>query len=1134
MSAQERAQAWQVQLAAARHAGSTIVSESQTQSHHTLVTVGDGGHIRQTTDNAATVRTPLPPTPSVAPTPPTPRIPPVPPVPPVPPIPPIPHDIPPYGTRLGSSTLREHTAPGILDRRKSTKLVKPSKSRERERGIGKRGSPPPPITFTMADSEAVVEVREEDMTPGQESDAFEDASESTPKPVAAVPHVEALDEAAGLAINGAEDTAPSTIEVAALSNGDAKGTHSRQTTVDITPSLDSSMAASPPRDRSVSPSKRARQTMKGLSGDFVVTAPPPPSTSDRVHALDARQPRDSAAGASPRPTDGFARKASSGLSGLLGRMGSIRRPAKSPPARSESKIRQERVNTNGSMASLNESVNGMASIADESETSSLRPSLRDQFQDVRRREEHTIDELDNAVDDAPQRSPIGRKHSDAGILSRMGDDGLVIAPAKLGRAASTPGPLKSPTLDPKLPPGTASGITAGPADEPRPVNWDLWQTVVYEGPAAVRRTSGEELRQAIAAGIPPAIRGVVWQVLAESKNEELEAVYHTLKTRGTDAEQLRPAPATRTHSQSGLLNGTALEKESVASSTSSVHSVESTTATPATSAVASPPISVDGNPLDIQGKLVVEKQKRDSAALLKLEKAIRRDMGSRTSFSKYTQSAGLQESLFNNCKAYALFDEGVGYAQGINFITMPLLFNLSEEESFTLLVKLMSGYDLRSMFTPEMSGLHLRLYQFERLLEDLEPALYCHLRRRKVDPQLYATQWFLTLFAYRFPLQLVLRVYDLIFSEGLTAILKFGIVLMQRNREALLAMKDMSQLSAFLKEKIFDVYIDKSPSASSLLDSGFFGSVTGGADKELYRADEMVRDACNIEIAEAQLALYTSEWEDQQRTTLAQTTELENLRTANSSLTSRLKNLEERSQAQDTEHVTLASELVRLKVQLDEVLDESEGLKMQVQQLQGIVDTQPGLVEAKLKEEMERIMARNLEVQGQNRGLMEEQEEMERELVGAKMALAQLAHSRPTAFQTRFYDVGDTLVVFNLGDALLGVKDRRPSKGVTPEPTILCWLGERKLSFPARRTLHYTEDVDRVHFELGLDTSKLVFNHKDLGSTNIMVDVEDNCYIGIVDWEMAGFVPLLGLGSNGLLVLLWVYAGQGLRSMMLR
>src|SRR6266480_2787502 len=107
---------------------------------------------------------------------------------------------------------------------------------------------------------------------------------------------------------------------------------------------------------------------------------------------------------------------------------------------------------------------------------------------------------------------------------------------------------------------------------------------------------------------------------------------------------------------------------------------------------------------------------------------------------------------------------------------------MDEGEAFTLLVKLMNKYGLREMFIQDMPGLHLHLYQFERLLEDLQPALACHLHRRGVIPQLYATQWFLTLFAYRFPLQLVLRVYDLLLSEGLEgAILKFGVAVIARN-----------------------------------------------------------------------------------------------------------------------------------------------------------------------------------------------------------------------------------------------------------------------------------------------------------------------------------------------------------------
>src|SRR5207247_1899351 len=72
-----------------------------------------------------------------------------------------------------------------------------------------------------------------------------------------------------------------------------------------------------------------------------------------------------------------------------------------------------------------------------------------------------------------------------------------------------------------------------------------------------------------------------------------------------------------------------------------------------------------------------KKAKEEAAALQKLEKAIKRDLGARTSFSKYAVSARLQDGLFGVCKAYALFDEGVGYAQGMNFLAMPLLFNVS-------------------------------------------------------------------------------------------------------------------------------------------------------------------------------------------------------------------------------------------------------------------------------------------------------------------------------------------------------------------------------------------------------------------------------------------------------------------------
>ena len=313
---------------------------------------------------------------------------------------------------------------------------------------------------------------------------------------------------------------------------------------------------------------------------------------------------------------------------------------------------------------------------------------------------------------------------------------------------------------------------------------------------------------------------------------------------------------------------------------------------------------------------------------------------------------------------------------------------MPEEEAFSLFVTLMNKYGLRDLFVHDMAGLHLHLYQFERLLEDFEPALYCHLRRREVKPQLYATQWFLTLFAYRFPLQLVLRIYDLILSEGLEiAILKFGIVLMQKNAETLLGMKDMSTLTTFLKERLFDVYIDKAPSANSILENGFFGS-TAGVDKEIYRADTLVKDAVAVRIAPETLKQYTAEWKEQQRIEKDRENELIGLKEKVASLEHKVRSLEHRAEQSDMEHVQVASELIKTKVENENFAEENETLKTKVEELQKIVDTQPAEVEARLKNEMDTVMQKNIVVHNENRNLEDSMAEMEKELVDVKMQWA--------------------------------------------------------------------------------------------------------------------------------------------------
>lgn len=317
---------------------------------------------------------------------------------------------------------------------------------------------------------------------------------------------------------------------------------------------------------------------------------------------------------------------------------------------------------------------------------------------------------------------------------------------------------------------------------------------------------------------------------------------------------------------------------------------------------------------------------------------------------------------------------------------------MPEQEAFCLLVRLMNQYHLRDLFVQDMPGLHKSLYQFERLLEDFEPALYCHLHRRGISPHLYATQWFLTLFAYRFPLQLVLRIYDLIFSEGLSAILRFGVVLMQKNATILLGLSDMQQLTSFLKDKIFDVYIDKDPSQGSLLENGFFGSSSSSMDKEVYRADQLVKDACEVKITPETLKQYGTEWEEKTKAEQDRETELQGLRLASQKFQIKVRQLEERVEVCDREQAALATELVHTKVENEELKDQNEGLKGQVQELRVVIEKQPEEIEAAWKGERDSLMKRNETVHEENQRLEKELADLEEQLVRTKMQYAEVSH----------------------------------------------------------------------------------------------------------------------------------------------
>ncbi|KAI8337225.1 rab-GTPase-TBC domain-containing protein [Chlamydoabsidia padenii] len=189
------------------------------------------------------------------------------------------------------------------------------------------------------------------------------------------------------------------------------------------------------------------------------------------------------------------------------------------------------------------------------------------------------------------------------------------------------------------------------------------------------------------------------------------------------------------------------------------------------------------------------------------QKIIQRDL-SRTfpthTFFRQRDGNG-QEMLFNVIKAYSLYDPQVGYCQGLPFIVGCLLLQMPDEAAFCVLVDLMNDYGLRGHFTPKMELLHERLYQFDELLKSHLPPLHRHLEAQGIRSTMFASQWFMTLFAYRGPLDLAFRVLDMIFTENTSIILNVALALMQKNQSTLLSL-EFEGLLAFLGSDVFNAY----------------------------------------------------------------------------------------------------------------------------------------------------------------------------------------------------------------------------------------------------------------------------------------------------------------------------------------
>ncbi|KAG7504918.1 hypothetical protein JOB18_019439 [Solea senegalensis] len=138
-----------------------------------------------------------------------------------------------------------------------------------------------------------------------------------------------------------------------------------------------------------------------------------------------------------------------------------------------------------------------------------------------------------------------------------------------------------------------------------------------------------------------------------------------------------------------------------------------------------------------------------------------------------------QQDLYRILKAYTIYRPDEGYCQAQAPVAAVLLMHMPAEQAFWCLVQICEKY-LPGYYSAGLEAIQLDGEIFFSLLRRTCPMAYRHLKKFKIDPILYMTEWFMCIFSRTLPWACVLRVWDMFFCEGVKIVFRVGLVLLKQ------------------------------------------------------------------------------------------------------------------------------------------------------------------------------------------------------------------------------------------------------------------------------------------------------------------------------------------------------------------
>ena len=194
--------------------------------------------------------------------------------------------------------------------------------------------------------------------------------------------------------------------------------------------------------------------------------------------------------------------------------------------------------------------------------------------------------------------------------------------------------------------------------------------------------------------------------------------------------------------------------------------------------------------------LLLEKnQKYDK----EIQKDLTRTFPNNSSF-KYGNSN--YNKLYHLLTVYSLYNEKIGYAQGINFIAANIILLMEKEKEETCLMFL-DGL-LRKFDFGELSGLSIgdwlkkNLNILNNYLEKFSPEIMKFLENSKLSHEFFSTNWMLTLFTNSMDIQYLFVVWDFLIIFGWKFFMCFNVSVLNMFKDDILN-QEQNKLTFFMK-----------------------------------------------------------------------------------------------------------------------------------------------------------------------------------------------------------------------------------------------------------------------------------------------------------------------------------------------